>query len=150
MKRLFILFVFAVCAQAASFASDEKAPVVGDQFAQMDELQTLSPEMLQLGLEKFTEITPKQYKEITGEKLGLKKTVALKMAQHKVKKAMKDGDSGISSGVYVLLAILGLGWVAMGILSDWEGSDWIVNLILTALCWLPGLIHALVKKKNYF
>ncbi len=150
MKRLFILFVLALSVQVVSFASTERVALVGDQFAQMDELQSLSPEMLQLGLKKFTEITPKQYKEITGEKLGLKKTVALKMAQHKVKKALRDKDGGITPGIYILLAIVGLGWLAMGILSDWEGSDWITNLVLTLICWLPGLIHALAKKKDYF
>ncbi|MBK9337016.1 MAG: YqaE/Pmp3 family membrane protein [Lewinellaceae bacterium] len=38
----------------------------------------------------------------------------------------------------------------MGVKSDWEGSDWIVNLILVVLCWLPGLIHALIKMKDYY
>jgi hypothetical protein len=138
MKKLFILFVLAVCTQVASFASDAKTPIVADQFAQMDELQSLSPEMLQLGLQKFTEITPKQYKEITGEKLGLKKTVALKMAQHKVKKAMKDGG-GIDKGVYIILAIFGFGWLALGLVSDWEGNDWWVNLLLSIFtCGIGG------------
>jgi uncharacterized membrane protein YqaE (UPF0057 family) len=152
MKKLFILFVLALSVQAFSFAASEKTPVIADQFSQLDEIKGLSPEMLQLGLKQFTEITPKQYREMTGQKLGIKKTVQLKMAQHKVKKAMKkaDGGDGITPGIYVLLAILGLGWFAIGMLSDWEGSDWIVNLLLTALCWLPGLIHALIKKKNYY
>jgi uncharacterized membrane protein YqaE (UPF0057 family) len=38
----------------------------------------------------------------------------------------------------------------MGLFSDWDGSDWIVNLLLTMLCWLPGLIHALTKMKEYY
>ncbi|MBU6343136.1 MAG: YqaE/Pmp3 family membrane protein [Bacteroidetes bacterium] len=59
------------------------------------------------------------------------------------------GD-GITKGLYILLAILGLAWIAMGVKSDWSGNDWIVNLILTVLCWLPGFIHALVKMKEYY
>ena len=82
-------------------------------------------------------------------RLGVKKSVQLKAAEKSIKKATK-GEPDISSGLYVLLAILGLGWVAMGVMDDWSGNDWIVNLILTALWWLPGLIHALVKKKNYY
>ena len=152
MKRILLFVLFALCMQGlAVAATDLKTPTVGEKFGQMSELQGLSPEMMQLGLEKFTKITPAQYREMTGKKLGLKNTVALKMAQHKVKKQMKQADgSGISSGVYVLLAIFGLGWLAMGLLSDWEGNDWIINLVLSLLCWLPGLIHALIKKKDYF
>lgn len=86
---------------------------------------------------------------MTGERLGFKNTLKLKAAQKFLKKEMKK-DDGITKGLYILLAILGLAWIAMGVKSDWSGSDWIVNLILTLLCWLPGFIHALVKMKDYY
>lgn len=120
-----------------------------DDFKGQPEVQSLSPEMLQMGLDDFLSLTPKKYKEMTGEKLGFKKTLELKAAQKFIKKQMKK-DPEFSKGLYVLLAILGLAWVAMGVMDDWEGSDWIVNLILTVLCWLPGLIHALTKMKKYY
>ncbi|MFK7807651.1 MAG: YqaE/Pmp3 family membrane protein [Saprospiraceae bacterium] len=112
------------------------------------EVQALTPDMTQMSFDKFMDLTPKKYRQMTGERLGLKKAVQLKAAQKAIKKATNKKE--IESGVYVLLAILGLGWFAMGMLDDWSGSDWIVNLLLTALCWLPGVIHALVKKKNYY
>lgn len=115
---------------------------------QNSEVQALTPDMTQMGLDQFMDLTPKKYREMTGKRLGLKKSIQLKAAQKAIKKATNKSD--ISSGLYVLLAILGLGWVAMGVMDDWSGNDWIVNLILTALCWLPGVIHALVKKKNYY
>lgn len=111
-------------------------------------------------MNKFADLTPSDYKKITGHKLGLKKSIALKIAQKKVKKEIRQakknngeittaGD-GITKGVYILLAIFGLAWLAMGIKSDWDGSDWIVNLLLTFLCWLPGFIHAMIKMKDYY
>ncbi|MFT4663527.1 MAG: uncharacterized membrane protein YqaE (UPF0057 family) [Polaribacter sp.] len=113
------------------------------------EVQVLTPDMTNMSIDQFMDMTPRKYRKMTGERLGIKKSLQLKAAQKAVKKATKkDGD--ISSGLYVLLAILGFGWVAMGVMDDWSGSDWIVNLLLTFLCWLPGLIHALVKKKNYY
>jgi uncharacterized membrane protein YqaE (UPF0057 family) len=120
-----------------------------ENFNGQPEVQALTPEMLQMGLDEFLSLTPKKYKEMTGQKLGLKKTLELKAAQKIVKKQMKK-DPQFSKGLYILLAILGLAWVAMGVMDDWNGSTWIVNLILTVLCWLPGFIHALVKMKDYY
>lgn len=109
-----------------------------------------SPSPVEMGVEAFLNLTPKQYREMTGERLGLVNSIKLKMAQKKVEKQLRKDDADISEGVYILLAILGLGWIAMGLLTDFSGSDWIINLILTILCWLPGLIHALVKKSDYY
>jgi len=116
---------------------------------QNSEVQALTPDMTQMGLEDFMEMTPKTYRKMTGKRLGLKKSLQLKAAQKSIKKATKGGPD-ISNGLYILLAILGLGWFAMGMMDDWSGSDWIINFVLVALCWLPGVIHALVKKKNYY
>ncbi|MCB0847727.1 MAG: hypothetical protein KDE26_30955, partial [Bacteroidetes bacterium] len=92
---------------------------------------------------------PKKYKEITGEKLGVQNTLKLKAAQKMLKKQQKK-DSDISKGVYILLAILGLGFLAIGLLDDWEGNEWIIALVLAILCWIPGVIYALVKMKDYY
>jgi uncharacterized membrane protein YqaE (UPF0057 family) len=35
-------------------------------------------------------------------------------------------------------------------MDDWTGNTWVVNLILSFLCWLPGFIHALIKMKDYY
>lgn len=147
MKKLLFLLAFALCAVTSQAAVD-----YGDWSNQMDgveEVNTLPEAATALSLERFLTLTPKQYREMTGERLGLKNAIKLKAAQKIVKRQLKR-DEEISKGLYVLLAILGFGWLAMGLLSDWDGSDWIVNLVLTFLCWLPGLIHALVKMKDYY
>ncbi len=134
----------------AAFALDKGEHRTVDAFRHAVEVQVLTPQMLQMGVEEFLALTPAKYREITGERLGLKNTMRLKAAQKFLKKELKKDGDGITKGVYILLAILGLAWIAMGVKSDWSGSDWIVNLLLTVLCWLPGFIHALVKMKDYY
>ena len=119
------------------------------QFKDAPELKGLSPEMVQMGMNQFLSLTPSKYEKLTGQKLGLKKSLELKAAQKYLKKKMA-ADEKIPKGLYIVLAILGLGWIALGVLSDWTGNDWWVNLLLTLLCWLPGVIHALVKMKDYY
>ncbi len=149
MKKIFSLFVFVLL-----FASSQAASVAPtanwiDNFKGQPEAKALTPEMVKMSLEEFLSLTPKKYKEMTGQKLGVKKTLELKAAQKMIKKQMKT-EPEFSKGLYILLAILGLAWVAMGVMDDWTGNDWIVNLILVVLCWLPGLIHAFVKMKKYY
>lgn len=148
MKRIFticLLALFAWTSQAAVKAN------WADEFNGQPEIEALSPEMMQMGIDQFLSLTPKKYKELTGEKLTIGQTVKLKAAQKVIKRQMKHGaEPDISKGLFVLLAILGVAWVAMGVMDDWEGSDWIVNLILYILCYLPGLIHALTKMKKYY
>jgi len=148
MKKMITLFAFIlISASSYAFVVD----FTPQQILNPEQFSELNPEIQELGLNEFLAITPKEFKKRTGKKLGIKNAIKLKAAQKVVKNKLKrKGGDGITPGLYILLAILGLGWIAMGILSDWSGSDWIVNLILTVLCWLPGLIHALVKKKDYY
>lgn len=57
---------------------------------------------------------------------------------------------GISKGIYILLALLGLGWLGMGLNDDFGGSDWIISLVLYLLFFLPGFIYTLIKMKKYY
>ena len=103
-------------------------------------------------LQAFLQLTPREYHKLTGKKLTLAETVKLKAAQKMVKSQLDkaDGEDTFPKGGYIVLVILGWGFIPLGILSDWKGNDWWVNLLLTALCWLPGVIHGLVKMKDYY
>ncbi|MCE2833616.1 MAG: YqaE/Pmp3 family membrane protein [bacterium] len=103
-------------------------------------------------LTAFLDLTPRSYEEMTGQKLTLKETMKLKAAQKMVKNQLKkaDGEDTFPKGAYIVLVILGWGFIPLGILSDWKGNDWWVNLLLTFLCWIPGVIHGLSKMKNYY
>ena len=85
------------------------------------------------------------------------KSIKLKLAQRAVKKQLQKGGEfrpeagdGITKGLYILMAIFGVAWIGMGVKDEWSGSYWVVNLILTLLFWLPGLIHALIVMKDYY
>lgn len=67
-----------------------------------------------------------------------------------VSKLLKKGGAEISKALYVVLAIIGFGWLAMGINDNFEGWDWVISLVLYILGWLPGLIYTLVKMKKYY
>ncbi len=147
MKKILTIFVLALMCLNLNAAA-----VSGNWYASLStqpEVKALTPEMGKLGIDQFLSMTPKKFKEMTGQRMTIKQAVQLKVAQKLVKKEMKK-DADISKGLYVLLAILGLAWLAMGIMDDWDGSDWIVNLVLSLLCWLPGVIHGLVKMKKYY
>ena len=148
MKRFFLyvsVFFMALSAQAfTTTPSETKAGI-----ANIAEVQALPTELQNLNVADFLNLTPAKYTEMTGKKLGVANTLKLKAAQ-KIVKNNFGGSTPIEKPIYILLAILGLAWIAMGLADDWKGSDWIVNLILTILCWLPGLIHALVKMKKYY
>ena len=157
MKRITLLLLFII----AGFQSQAVIDVKHDwakEFKNQSEMTVFSSEMSTMDMDEFLALTPKKYKQKTGKKLGLKKSIQLKLAQRMIKKqqrrmkkhSKRANDSGISSGLYIVLAIFGLAWIAMGVMDDWSGSNWIVNLLLTALLWLPGLIHALIKKKDYY
>lgn len=150
MKQRFILFCVTFLIGTSCFAFDKAALV--PTMAGQAEMAQFSPEIAKLTVDRFLNLTPSEYKKITGEKLGLKRTVALKMAQHKFKKELtKRGGSpdDLDKTLYIVLAIF-IPFVAVGIATDWEGNNWIIALILSLICWIPGMIYALIKMKDYY
>lgn len=150
MKKLqclftgFIIVVFSVVAIAMPMG--EKGVLhknVDAEFLQKANVQSV---------DQFLTLTPKVYKEITGERLTIKETLKLKAAQKVVGQITSDKPDSpdIPQVLYVVLAILGFGWLVMGILDGFSGNNWWINLILTFLCYIPGLIHALVKMDEYY
>ena len=117
-------------------------------FKSNPEMKNLPPELTKLNLDEFIKLTPSKFEEMTGKKLGIVKKLKLKVAQKILKK--KAGTADISKGLYIVLAIIGLGWLAMGLLDNWSGSDWIISLVLYFLFFIPGLIYTLIKMKKYY
>ena len=116
-------------------------------------LATVADQLRSGSMDDFLALTPKKVREMTGERLGIKGTLALKAAQKAVKKQLKSGsrDADIPKGLYVVMAIFGFGWLAMGLMDDFEGNNWWVNLLLTlCLFGIGGLIHALIKMNDYY
>lgn len=81
--------------------------------------------------------------------------LATKLIQKKVMKAAtkavlkqkslsstKGGDDVDLILLYVLCVLIP--FVAVGIVTDWDVKQVVINLILSILCWIPGIIHAFI------
>ena len=66
------------------------------------------------------------------------------------KMANAKGGAEISKGLYIVLAIFGLGWLGMGLNDNFKGDEWLISLLLYILFWLPGFIYTLIKMKKYY
>ena len=144
----FIALLFAV--QAFAFVTSTRTNSLVE-LEGMEVIGELPAEATALSANDFIALTPKKYEEMTGKKMGLINAFKLKAAQKLVKKHFKKGnDASIPQIVYIILALFGLAWLAMGIMDGFSGNNWWINLLLVLLFFLPGLIHALIVMKNYY
>jgi uncharacterized membrane protein YqaE (UPF0057 family) len=163
MKKILFLGV-AFFILTASFASTEvtKKPAVKAS----EVLIPIGKDGQKISLLDLSRIKAKELESLTGQKMKLGDKIGFKIAQRQLKKSINpDGtinnkklnralfkaDKGdVSKGLYIVLAIFGLAWIAMGVMDNWSGNNWWLNLILTLLFWLPGFIHAMIKMKDYY
>lgn len=76
--------------------------------------------------------------------LTVKDKIKVVKAVNKMKKAAKRGDAdGIPTVLLFVLAVL-LPPLAVGLVTDWDLEQTLISLGLTILCWLPGIIHAII------
>lgn len=157
MRHAVLLSVFALCSLcAAAITTPSWQPhAAASGSPHVAGLTALTGEAgAPLSAEEFLALTPRSYRERTGERLGLKGTIALKLAQRAVKKQQRDSGAraanSFAKGVYILLAVLGFGWLAMGLLDDFQGNNWLIGLLLYFLFYLPGLIYSLIKMDEYY
>lgn len=150
MKKIIftLVVIFLVFNLQAAISYDWSAA-----YAHKKEISALPTQVKKMSAEDFVSLTPERYKEVTGKKLGLFGKAKLKAAQKIVRSngmdATQDGG-GINKGLYIALSIFFLGWLAMGILDNWSGNNWIIDLLLYFLVWLPGFIFAMIKMGDYF
>jgi TM2 domain-containing membrane protein YozV len=101
------------------------------------DLSTLTPE-------EFIKLTPAKVRELTGRKLSLKETIALKVAQKKVKQALESKEGhrikGGKSQVIALLLVILVG--GLGIHRFYLGYTWqgVVQLLTLGGCGIWVLI----------
>ena len=151
MKNLFLLLALLLTLPLAAVRSAPVSSIIHE--AGMEDLADLPEEAQQMSIGEFLTLTPKTYREKTGKKLGWFKKRALAKAQDKVRTRMgknKNADSSIPQALYIVLAIFALGWLAMGILDDFEGNNWLIGLLLTILFVIPGIIYSLIKMGDYY
>ena len=64
----------------------------------------------------------------------------------KSRKAVKKANGWNLSDdkiLYIILAIL-IPWLAVGLVTDWDLEKVLINLLLCFLCYVPGVIHAII------
>ena len=77
-------------------------------------------------------------------KLTVKDKIKVVKAVNNMKKAAKRGDAdGVPTVLLFVLAVL-LPPLAVGLVTDWELEATLINVALTFLCWLPGIVHAII------
>jgi uncharacterized membrane protein YqaE (UPF0057 family) len=103
------------------------------------------------GMNAFLNMDRKSYEELTGKRMSFKEALQFKAAQKMMKKqAKKAGGGTLPQWAYIVLSIFLLGWLAIGIKSNWQSNDWWISLLLYILFWVPGLIYSLVVMSKYY
>jgi hypothetical protein len=80
----FVLLAFVFSSSAVVVPSTTPEPVSKESIA-------VSP-FSKMSVDDFLSLTPKKYKELTGEKLSIPQRISLKLAQRKIKKAIKNNE----------------------------------------------------------
>ncbi len=114
-----------------------------------DNKKSFKPEF---NYDEFLSLTPKAYRELTGKKMSLKDKISLKVTQKMIRKHQNAAAEGgtLPQWAYVVLSIFALGWLAIGVKSNWQGNDWWISLLLYFVFYFPGLIYSLVVMKKYY
>ncbi len=146
MKKILVTLLLAVCAvQFVSIQASVEDKAAGKAVVAkiMMQQNSLPAALMNMDQSQFLNLTPKKIKEMTGEKLSLKQTVALKAMQKAVKKELKSADYGAAgekkSQVTALLLCIFLG--GLGIHRLYLGySNWWLQLITLGGCGIWALI----------
>jgi hypothetical protein len=81
----FVMMIFNLSSSALTLPSSEPVPPKSES--------TVAAPLAKMNVQDFLALTPKKYKELTGEKLSLTQKISLKLAQKKIRKAIKNNES---------------------------------------------------------
>lgn len=137
---LLVIFLFASIANAAFTPSKTESK------------QENTSKQFNSNLHGFMSLNKKSFEQLTGKKMTLKEKVSLKFAQKMMAKESKKraGGGGLPQWAYIVMSLLVLGWLAIGIQSNWKGNDWWISLLLYLVFILPGIIYSFVVMKKYY
>src|SRR5690242_3262613 len=80
----FVMMIFSLSSSALSIAPTEPVPPTSEK--------TVAAPFSGMSVQDFLALTPKKYKELTGQKLSLTQKIALKLTQKKMKRAIKNNE----------------------------------------------------------
>jgi hypothetical protein len=84
----FVMMIFNISTSALTIPSSEPVPPKSDNTV----VAPVAP-LSGMSVQDFLALTPKKYKELTGEKLSFTQKISLKLAQKKIRKAIKNNES---------------------------------------------------------
>lgn len=151
--KLGLLFFFVLMLQNAFAFAPRTAPITPMPSDVITEENMALIEILQdVTVEEFLELTPRAIKEKTGKKLKFKEIIALKTAQKKLKKAIANEELPADDEDKVLIYVLCffIPPLAVYLMHEFDDNKFVVNLILSLLCGIPGIIHAFILASKYF
>jgi uncharacterized membrane protein YqaE (UPF0057 family) len=97
---------------------------------------------------EMTQVLKHKAKENHGINNGIKKITSANFRNHSNATSHNPNDDDMLLLLYVLAVLIP--FVAVGIVTDWDVTDVIINLLLCILCYIPGIIHAFIKiRDNY-
>lgn len=82
---VFAMMIFNLTTSALTVPSTEPVPPKSEN--------TVVTPFTGMTVQDFLALTPKKYKELTGEKLSVTQKISLKLAQKKIRKAVKNNES---------------------------------------------------------
>ncbi len=151
MFKKFSVFLLLVCfsiSQVSAAFVEKKAasPVPQSSTSEMN------ADMQKAYIQALVNMDRKSFEQATGKKLSWKESIQLKMAQKMMKKdANKSAGGGsLPKWAYIVLSIIALGWLAIGVKSDWSGNDWWISLLLYFCFVIPGIIYSLIVMGKYY
>ncbi len=86
LLRISMLMAIVIACSLPSFA------LVAPSNSSSAQPESSAAALSNMSVEDFLALSPRQYRELTGEKLSLTQKISLKIAQKKVKKAMKNNE----------------------------------------------------------
>ena len=147
MKKIVLLFSMLLVFASASIQATVNVKQLPAEVSTMkSEVAGLPTEFQNFNVDQFLTLTPSKYKELTGKKLGLKNSIALKVAQWKVKKVMEESTpaGGGKSQLIALLLCFFLG--GLGIHRFYLGYTWqgVVQLLTAGGCGIWALVDLIM------
>ena len=140
MKKTLLLFFLCIFTYTQNFA------IVAPKGSAETEIQSGEKDLSAKETKALQKLRKAQKKQ--DKKMGWFKKWKMERAMKSIEKRPQGGS--LPKGVYILLSIIGLGWLAMGILDGFTGNNWWIALILYLLAWLPGFIFAMIKLGEYY
>jgi len=106
---------------------------------------------IKVSYQELTSMTPKEYKKLTGHKLGLFKSIALKMMQKKIRKADESNNKNQVTALLLCIFLGGLGIHRFYLGYTWQGIVQLLTAGGLGIWWLIDLIRIItgdLKPKN--